>query len=44
MMLLQMKHFRDAVRERAQSAVYVRVLVDDAPVVDQELRIGMGVL
>lgn len=40
MMLLQMKHFRDAVYERAQSAVFVHVRVDGAPVVDLELCIG----
>jgi hypothetical protein len=44
MMLLQMKHSRDAVSERTQSAVYVRIRVDDAPIVDQELCVGMGVL
>ena len=39
-----MKHFREAVIERAQSAVHVRVRVDDVTIVDQELCIGMGVL
>jgi hypothetical protein len=44
MMLLQTKHFREAVRECNQSAVYVRVRVDEVPIVDQELCIGTGVL
>ena len=44
MMLLQIKHFRDAISKRAQSAVHIRVRVDDAPRVDQELCVEMGVL
>ena len=44
MILLQMKHFRDAVSESAQPADYVLGRVDDVLIIDQELRIGMGVL
>jgi hypothetical protein len=43
-MILQIELFGDAVSERVQSAVDVRVRVDDAPTVDQELCIGMDVL